>query len=68
MDNEPAERCLTLEQVEQRVGRKKSWIYQQIKLGAFPAPDQGRWFESEINRYLYDRRTGKTTGRTPFAS
>lgn len=60
------ERCLTIEEVEQRVARKKSWIYEQIKKERFPEPDDGRWYESEINAYLHARRTGKLNGRTPY--
>lgn len=66
IDDTQPERCMTLEEVEQRVARKKSWIYQQIRLGIFPAPDDGRWFESEINAYLHARRTGSLSGRTPY--
>lgn len=63
----PLERCLTLEEVEKRVSRRKTWIYHQIRHGHFPAPDGGRWFESEINAYLLARRTGKLTGRKPYS-
>jgi predicted DNA-binding transcriptional regulator AlpA len=68
IDELPTERCLTLEDVQQRVARKKSWIYKQIRLGQFPAPDDGRWFESEINAYLRARRVGITTQRKPFVA
>jgi predicted DNA-binding transcriptional regulator AlpA len=68
IDELPTERCLTLEAVQQRVARKKSWIYKQIRLGQFPAPDDGRWFESEINAYLRARRVGITTQRKPFVA
>lgn len=61
------DRCLTIAHVEKRVARKKSWIYAQIRKGQFPAPDEGRWFESEINAYLHARRIGKTSGREPYA-
>lgn len=61
------ERCLTLEEVEKRVARKKTWIYQQIRKKTFPAPDGARWYESEINTYLHARRTGKLNGRTPYS-
>lgn len=67
-DQLPPERCLTLEDVQQRVARKKSWIYKQIRLGQFPVPDDGRWFESEINAYLRARRVGITTQRKPFVA
>jgi predicted DNA-binding transcriptional regulator AlpA len=60
------ERCLTLEDVEKRVARKKSWIYQQIKRKRFPEPDSGRWYESEINAYLHARRSGRLSGRKPY--
>lgn len=60
------ERCLTLEEVEKRVARKKTWIYQQIKNKRFPEPDDARWYESEINAYLDARRMGKLNGRKPY--
>jgi predicted DNA-binding transcriptional regulator AlpA len=60
------ERCLTIEEVEQRVARKKSWVYQQIREKRFPEPDDARWYESEINAYLHARRTGKLNGRKPY--
>lgn len=68
IDEIAPERCLTLEDVQLRVARKKSWIYKQIRLGQFPAPDDGRWFESEINAYLRARRVGITTQRKPFVA
>lgn len=67
IDELPTERCLTLEDVQQRVARKKSWIYKQIRQGQFPAPDDGRWFESEINAYLHARRTGMLSRRAPYS-
>lgn len=66
-DELPPERCLTLEDVQQRVARKRSWIYKQIRLGQFPAPDDGRWFESEINAYLHARKQGTLSGRKPYS-
>lgn len=60
------ERCLTITEVEHRVGRKKSWIYARIQRNRFPPPDQGRWYESEINAYLNARRVGKVGGRKPY--
>ena len=60
------ERCLTLEEVEKRVARKKTWIYHQIRQKRFPAPDGARWYESEINAYLHARRKGKLNGRKPY--
>jgi predicted DNA-binding transcriptional regulator AlpA len=65
-EEQHAERCLTLQDVERRIARKKTWIYQQIKKQRFPAPDHGRWYESEINAYLHARRTGKLSGRIPY--
>ncbi len=62
----PTEQCLTLEDVEKRVARKKTWIYQQIRKKQFPAPDGARWYESEINAYLHARRTGVLSGRKPY--
>jgi predicted DNA-binding transcriptional regulator AlpA len=67
IDELPTERCLTLDDVQQRVARKKSWIYKQIRQGQFPAPDDGRWFESEINAYLHARRMGMPSGRKPYS-
>ena len=47
-------------QVEQRVGLKRSTIYQQIAAGTFPAPislgsRSVGWLSHEIERWLSDR-------------
>lgn len=52
------ERMLRLAEVEEKVARKKSWIYAEIDAGRFPTPDDGRWYLSEVNRYLRLRRVG----------
>lgn len=52
------EKMLRLAEVEDRVGRKKTWIYAEVNAGRFPTPDDGLWFQSEINRYLRLRRVG----------
>lgn len=53
-----SERMLKIAEVEDRVGRKKSWIYAEVNAGRFPASDEGLWFLSEVNRYLRLRRVG----------
>lgn len=47
---------LPLAEVEQRVGRKKSWIYAEVKAGRFPPPDGGLWYASHIALYLKLKR------------
>ena len=42
-------RLLTTDFVCDRTGRKKSWVYKQVKLGNFPRPIQPRlWLESDV--------------------
>lgn len=53
-----SERMLRLAEVEERLARKKSWIYAEIDAGRFPHPDDGRWYASEVSRYLRLRRAG----------
>ncbi|MXS84489.1 AlpA family phage regulatory protein [Nitrosomonas sp. HPC101] len=52
----PSERLLPLDEVEQRVGFKASFIYKQIKNKAFPAPVKigiaSRWRQSEIDSWI----------------
>lgn len=51
-----SERLLRLEAVEDRVGWKKSKIYQEVAAGNFPRPVKhgacNTWPESEINTYI----------------
>lgn len=50
---------LNIRTVEALVGHKKSWIYAEIKKGAFPAPDEyARWLSNDIRSYLRCRREG----------
>lgn len=53
---------LTLAEVEAIVGRGKSWIYAEVKRERFPAPDDGRWYASEIADYMRRRREGLIEG------
>jgi prophage regulatory protein len=50
------ERLLTLNQVMDKIGRKKTFIYAEINAGRFPAPVKlGRassWVESEIDAWI----------------
>lgn len=62
------ERCLTLAEVCSIVSRKKTWVYERIALGEFPAADEGRWYYSEVMAYLAQRResrgvAGKVVGK-----
>lgn len=62
-----AERLLRLPEVEEKVGYKKTWIYAEVDAGRFPPPDDGRWYLSEINRYLRIRRMGgELAGKWPL--
>ena len=51
-----SERLLRLEAVEDRVGWKKSKIYQEVAAGNFPRPIKhgacNTWPESEIDAYI----------------
>lgn len=61
-----SERLLRLAEVEERVAHKKSWVYAEMDAGRFPEPDDGRWYLSEINRYLRIRRmAGNLVGIWP---
>lgn len=51
------ERLLTMRDVENKVGLKKTEIYERIKAGTFPAqlalgPNSVRWLESEIDLWI----------------
>ena len=62
-----SERMLRLAEVEERLARKKSWIYAEIDAGRFPPPDDGRWYASEVARYLRLRRVaGNVAGIWPL--
>ncbi|MGO1068384.1 helix-turn-helix transcriptional regulator [Lysobacter sp. CA199] len=62
------ERLLRRQEVEHRVGLKKSAIYQRIAKGAFPVPvpdEDGtnvRWLESEIRAYIAARKRARDAG------
>ncbi len=49
-------RALKRKQVEEKVGKGTSWIYERMAQGKFPRPAKdGRsviWFEHEIDDYL----------------
>lgn len=48
-------RLLTTPQVEYKTGRKRSWIYKQVRNKIFPQPvDPGLWLESEVDAYIDD--------------
>jgi len=64
---EPTE-LLTIDEVEVRSKMKRSWIYQLIKLGEFPAPIHlggSKWVAAEVEEYVRrrieerDRQNGK---------
>lgn len=51
------DRVMLRPEVEQAVGRKKSWIYDAVKRGDFPAPfslggSRVAWWLSDIAAYL----------------
>ena len=54
-----SDHMLTLAEVEATLRRKKSWIYAEVKAGRFPAPDEGRWYASEVAGYLAKRRLAR---------
>lgn len=62
----PSEKLLPLDEVEQRVGFKSSFIYREIKNKAFPAPVKigvsSRWRESEINSWISSQVAGNRHG------
>ena len=54
-------RILKLADVERKIGQRKSWIYDMVKLGRFPAPVKlagkreqraSGWIEDEIDAYI----------------
>ena len=50
-------RLLRLKDVQDKIGRKHSWIYSQIALGKFPAPVRHgvkvvAWPEHEIDNWI----------------
>ena len=51
------EKLLTLREVEDRLGLKRTAVYAGVKRGEIPAPRRigpkaSRWLESEINEYI----------------
>ena len=51
------DRLLKLAEVKEIVGMGHTWLYEQIKAGAFPAPVKlsekaSRWRESEVNDWI----------------
>lgn len=55
------EALLTRKQVEERIGFKRTWIYEMIKAGEFPAPKKigycTRWLDSDIEGWLENLKT-----------
>jgi prophage regulatory protein len=60
----PLDRYLRRKEVEERVGLKKSAIYNHIKAGTFPKPEHlrgkrtARWRASAIARWMEDQSSG----------
>lgn len=57
MDNKPR-RFIGLEEVEYRVNRKKTSIYNDMKKGTFPQRYPNGWLESDIEEW-FDNITRK---------
>ena len=53
---------LTLAEVEAIMRRKKSWIYAEVRAGRFPAPDDGRWYASEVAEHIAAKRLARLQG------
>ncbi|MCP5306051.1 MAG: AlpA family phage regulatory protein [Chromatiaceae bacterium] len=46
-------RLLPTKSVEDRVGRRKSWIYGEVDAGRFPLPVRpGLWLEAEVEQWI----------------
>ncbi|WP_425493954.1 helix-turn-helix transcriptional regulator [Lysobacter gummosus] len=62
------ERLLRRKEVEEKVGLKKTAIYQRIAKGVFPVPvpdEDGttvRWLDSEIRAYIAGRKRARGGG------
>lgn len=56
------DRYLTLAEVCDIMKRGKTWIYDHVRRGDFPAPDDGRWFYSEVMAYISARKAGRMAG------
>jgi predicted DNA-binding transcriptional regulator AlpA len=55
--------------VEAIVGRKKTWLYDEIKEGRFPPSDNHKqWLSDDVRAYLRARQEGKQWNRTPDQS
>jgi len=53
-----------LSELERRIGMKKSWIYDQVKAGAFPQPvhigARARgWLADEVNAWIAARAASR---------
>ena len=54
------DRALRLREVISRVGMSRTWIYDRVAEGEFPAPVKigqraSAWLESEVNEWLRER-------------
>lgn len=63
--NDIKSRLIRLREVEDRVGKKRSSIYQAIKEGTFPAPypiglRAVAWLESDIDNWIEGRKLAAT--------
>jgi predicted DNA-binding transcriptional regulator AlpA len=47
-----SERFLTLAEVEHRINRKKTSIYNLLKSGEFPRRYKFGWLESEVDQFI----------------
>lgn len=64
------DRIMLRAEVEQAVGRKKSWIYDAVKRGDFPAPfslggNRVAWWLSDIAAYIENLKTQQHEASLP---
>lgn len=57
------DRLVALSEVEELIGRKKSFIYAEIAAGRFPAPADGRWSFAEVQEWIRAQLQKRSVGR-----
>ena len=49
------DRLISINEVQMLIGRRKSWIYQQVAARRFPRPVHARWSFLEVTQWIADQ-------------
>ncbi|WP_188860051.1 helix-turn-helix transcriptional regulator [Marinobacterium nitratireducens] len=65
-----ADKLLNLKQVEDLIGFKRTWIYEQVRSGTFPSPirinSRSRWSHRDVQKWITKQK--QRNHRTSFWS